>query len=408
MKFTPRLKLRGKRATAEQIENEISHLVCGKGSRPYPINSSEIAKTLGISRTTVYYYLNRLKEQGTISKKDTGRFDLPKSSEYLFRYFNKDHPITSEPLVAEWMDDLITRRGGEPISNWRSRIRAIESVCNSCHICPSDLLVSQRNTEKILRQYAQLVREKKIHRDNRGKPTNNVHITMYNKVQAVRDFCGFYEITWRRGVSGIMSQKVPNHGLYADLRLTEPELVQADCFIKEQFGIDSDIYRWFWIGIESCARFEALYGMNLDYEKHINPKTNKTTYIMTAYESKTKYLRGGKWYKYITRLDTQKSIDLLKSRDGSSIYEYKLTKEKFRKKITGELSLVYKSLGKTNQYFYHHPNHSLRHIGAHYWLSKKDYNYGLVAEIGGWHTIDELKKSYGQIPPERILELIEN
>ena len=88
-----------------------------------------------------------------------------------------------------------------------------------------------------------------------------------------------------------MSQKVPNHGLYADLRLTEPELVQANYFIKEQFGIDSDIYRWFWIGIESCARLGALYNMSLDYTKHVTSK--KTTYIMTAFETKTKHIKGG-------------------------------------------------------------------------------------------------------------------
>lgn len=41
-----------------------------------------------------------------------------------------------------------------------------------------------------------------------------------------------------------------------------------------------------------------------------------------------------------------------------------------------------------------------------YWLSKTNYNYGIIAEVGGWHTIDELKKSYGQIPPEKILEII--
>ncbi len=49
---------------------------------------------------------------------------------------------------------------------------------------------------------------------------------------------------------------------------------------------------------------------------------------------------------------------------------------------------------------------TLRHLGAHYWLAKTNYNYGIIAEIGGWHTIDELKKSYGQIPPEKILEII--
>jgi len=57
-------------------------------------------------------------------------------------------------------------------------------------------------------------------------------------------------------------------------------------------------------------------------------------------------------------------------------------------------------------YFQHHPSHALKHLGAHYWLAKTDYNYGIIAEVGGWHTIDELKKSYGQIPPEKILEII--
>jgi len=42
-----------------------------------------------------------------------------------------------------------------------------------------------------------------------------------------------------------MSQKVPNHGKYSDIRLTDEELNKADDFIKEKFGIDLDIYRWF-------------------------------------------------------------------------------------------------------------------------------------------------------------------
>jgi hypothetical protein len=38
---------------------------------------------------------------------------------------------------------------------------------------------------------------------------------------------------------------------------------------------------------------------------------------------------------------------------------------------------------------------------------KDQLNYGIIVEVGGgWHTIDELKKSYGQIPPEKILEII--
>jgi hypothetical protein len=128
---------------------------------------------------------------------------------------------------------------------------------------------------------------------------------------------------------------------------------------------------------------------------------------MTAFETKTEHIRGGKWKKFITRKDTQTSIDLLRSRDCNTIFESNLSKLKFIKDIHEKLFLIYKHLGKTDSYFSSHPTHVLRHIGAHYWLSKTNYNYGIISEVGGWNTIDELKKSYGQIPPEKILEMIQ-
>jgi hypothetical protein len=60
---------------------------------------------------------------------------------------------------------------------------------------------------------------------------------MYCKVQWVRDFCRYYGMNWPRGTSGIMSQKVPNHGKYSDIRLTDEELKKANDFIKERFGM---------------------------------------------------------------------------------------------------------------------------------------------------------------------------
>jgi len=400
------IKLYGRKSTEEKITNEIYNLITGKGSRPYPLSITETAKTLKVSRVTIYRYIKNMKGEKSIQV-SSGKLVLPKESpESKFYRFNSSNPITSDPLVSGWIDDLLTRKGGEQVRSWRARLRSVESVCNTCGIRPKNLLVSKKQTEIILRQYVKMYRQGNAVMDKRGtKKAEDIISATYHRVQGIRDFCRYHGMSWPRGVNGIMSQKVPNHGKYSDIRLTNDELNRADCFIKEQFGIDSDIYRWFWIGIESCARFGALYNMSLDYTKHVSP-SNKTTYIMTAFETKTKHIKGGKWVKYITREDTQKSIDLLKSRGNSKIYESEFPKYRFHSMISNQLKQVYSHLGK-NSYFQDRPNHVLRHIGAHYWLSKTDYNFGLIAEVGGWNTIDELKKSYGQIPPEKILEIIE-
>ena len=161
MKFTPRMHLHSKKASETQIIQEISEMINGTGSRPYPLPITEVAKMLGVCRKTVYNYIKRME----LEKTNTGRFILPKiPTEKKFRQFNKDHSITSDPLVAEWIEDLTTRKAGEPLKNWKVRLRSLESVCNTCNVHPSDLLVSQRNTEKIMRQFAQLCsQKKKIH-----------------------------------------------------------------------------------------------------------------------------------------------------------------------------------------------------------------------------------------------------
>jgi hypothetical protein len=304
------------------------------------------------------------------------------------------------------MDDLLTRKQGMPIKTWKYRLRCLETVCNTCKVIPYDLIISNKKTEKIMRSFAKHFQNGEMICSNIGKKNQGMNTTVYSKVQAIRDFCSFYDITWRKGISGVMSQKVPHHGKYADIRFTQEEFEEADLFIKEKWGLDSDIFRWFWIGVESCARFGALFNMKNDWTE-IRSKSGNRVFLMSVIESKTDNIRGGKWTKFIARPDTQKSLELLKSRKCDRIFESALSEYPFRLKIHNELLEIYSHLGKNDSYFLHHSSHALRHLGAHYWLSKTNYNYGIIAEVGGWHTIDELKKSYGQIPPEKILEIIE-
>jgi len=281
------------KTTYSKITEEINALLNGNSNRPYPLSVAEIAKVLKISRKTVYNYINKIPKQESIARLPSGHFALSKNLDSKYRHFNKHHDITSDPLVTEWMDDLLTRKQGSPIKSWRKRLLAIETVCNTCKVNPKELIVSRKNTEKIMRSFAKHYHNGNVKQSLIGKKSEGMGFAIYIRVQGIRDFCAFYDITWRKGISGVMSQKVPSHGKYADIRLTDEEFVIADNFIKEQWGMDSDIYRWFWIGIESCARFNALYSMSNQYSKHQSP-SGKTIYIMTAFETKTEQIS---WYQ---------------------------------------------------------------------------------------------------------------
>jgi hypothetical protein len=233
-----RARLYGKKATQKQITDEIYSLITGNGSRPYPLSITDTARLLGVSRQTIYQHIKKMKGEKSIQI-SSGRLVIPKENpESKFFRFNSCNPIASDSLVSEWIDDLLTRKGGLPVVSWRTRLGSVESVCNTCKILPKRLIVSQKHTEMILRQYIKMYRQGNATRDNRGvKPPSDVTNVTYHKVQGVRDFCRYHGMVWPRGTTGIMSQKVPNHGKYSDIRLTDEELTKADYFIKEIFVI---------------------------------------------------------------------------------------------------------------------------------------------------------------------------
>lgn len=102
-------------------------MLYGTGSRPYPLTVTETAKVLGVSRDTIYRYVKMMNGEKRILKtKD--RLVLPELPEdSRFKQFNKVHPITGDPLVTEWIDDLLTRKGGSPLKNWSRRICCLEA-----------------------------------------------------------------------------------------------------------------------------------------------------------------------------------------------------------------------------------------------------------------------------------------
>ena len=339
----------------------------------------------------------------------TKREVIPEASltQKNFQSFTENNPITKNLLIADYIQDIRNRKGGKGIVVWQERIRSLTSLFNTCKVEPSQLIVNPETTEKIMKNFANAAKDGQVMRLKGNKAVSgSPELVIHRVVMAVRDFCGYYGVTWRRGIDGIMSGKVVRHGQYSDILLTDAELDKADDFLIKTYKLDSDVYRLFWVGVEGCPRKKALLAMLAEWKEHISKGGNRT-FIMTAIETKTSHYKGGKWIKYIKRPKTQESIMLQRKRGKQFLWDNDKPIYRIEKEFSQAMKALFKHLGKTQDYFYSHAFHALRHIGAHYWLRKTDYNYGFVAKIGGWMTIDELKFSYGEMPPDVVLDMFE-
>ena len=416
----------GKSLTPDEIAIKVAELFLGnEDKRIEPHNISQISKAIGYtSRGSIYRFMKRAVKLKLLEKNGERFVKSKISPEQEFKQFSKEHPILNDPLVAEWYEDLQLRKKGKGVKIRDNLINQIERLCNTCHVTPSQIIESKTNAEILKKNYLTAYLEHRVVSKNKISYKANIDNIDYTMSYAIASFCGMFNISWARGTSK-MSRQVVGHGKFAHIRLTDEELLIADSYLKEKYGMDSDIYRIFWVGIESCSRREALFGIPLDYTKK-PMKNGKTTYYMTATETKTIQIKEGRFTKYIKRKDTQTSLDFLKNKNGTKIYENpdRLTKAKFEESIKQQLIDLYIYLGKitnieelkakrkegyrtTGNFWFDRPIHSLRHIGGQWHLLKTKYNYGYVAVLGGWHTIDELKKSYGEMPPEVMDSLLE-
>lgn len=378
--------------------------------RKIPMTWNEITQKIGIGRRTVYRYRDVAIQLGMLKIGDNGREIVSEQTKQLQDYvFLEKNEFANDLLIKEWIEDLRCRKNGMPIKSWKMMLSSLRFLCRKCRINPEQLIIDRKTTERIVKNFAEMYKTKEITiKSKRGIDfESSVKIAIYTKVLAVRSFCAFHGLSWSRGTSSIMSRRIVSHGKYAHIQFTSEELDIADLFIKKTWGLDSDIYRVFWVGVESCARKTALLNMKCDWIKQENKENNSVIFVMKATETKTNYIKNGQWLKYITRASTQKSLENHKSKDNIKIIT-KDSRSKQENELRNQLRQIYKHVGKLEDYFYTNTFHALRHIGAHYWLEKTNYNYGIVAKIGGWHTIDELKNSYGEMSPEFVIEKIKS
>lgn len=381
------------------------------GDKKKKIKGKTITELLDMTgfktRQTIYDYLNRaieLEIEGIKKDPITGKYERVEITfDEKFEKFCSSNEITNNPLVADWIENGLANAGfsGTGAVSSRSHILAVEKLCNFCKISPRQLIQSTDLTGTFLQKYLNGLRSGEIKRMTNRK-NSSPEIAFYSLLMGVRHFVQFQGLALRKGMGGIWNAKVKGHGNYSDIKLSKEQFVKLENYLMNNGGIDSDLYRIVWIGIESCARKSALLSMTLDYTID-NEDPDNVTYFMQAIESKTKHIKNGKQTKHITRLKTQQSLDFLKARPNKNlIWDQDSNLLKMYEDTLIKLKKLWLEIGCTSHYFQEEPFHAMRHIGAHYWLAATDYDFEFVADLGGWSTSTELKQSYGEIPPEVI------
>ncbi len=408
-----RKRLYGKPATEEAIARENARLLLGEPKRGVmPKTVKEICKILSYeSRQTHYKYRGLAIELGYLTVDQDGNTKLPdKTPQTQFKKFTEENKLVDTPLGKEWVDNMFTRKGGKPIKSWKARLVNVTNWLNTLEISPEQLLVDLETTDKYARNFLKLYQEGKAKIKYRQDPNqSDIQKVAYVYSQAYRDFMNYHGLPYPKNYGGVSSQKVIGHGQYADIELTDEEIVKAKNYLIGKYGICSDEFRFFMMGVESCGRHDAVFNMTLDYTIDTNEDNTRKVYIFEMFEGKAEHIKGGKWKKYVTDLDLQTSIDDLKKKGINRLNEEELPKSKLDKKIRTALLDLYKYLGKDSihkGYFMEHYFHVLRHVGAHYWLRKTSYNHSVVALVGGWNIVQELVDSYGATPPSIIIKSI--
>ncbi len=385
-----------------------------------PMGVTQIQRAMDFKKNdSVYFYKKIAIENGLLSVDENGKAILPKKSvEEKWRIYSKNHKLATDELMIKYLDKEASKNGGKGVGKTRVNFNILERFFNTLRITPRQL-VQDKSNEIVEYWRDQFLKAYKNETDwqKRKRSHGDIQVLTLTLNYALASFCSGYGITWARG-DPKMSRKIVGHAKYADIRFTNEEYPKVEKYLLDRYGIDSDFYRWVWTGIETCCRSgvsgegSGLYGLKLQWDI-INSVTKsgekRVTFVMRAFESKTKNVRDGIWTKWIKRTQTQESLSAIKKRGSNRIYQTDLSKQEFLFFMNNELKKLYTHLQKDpDSLFFKKPSHCLRHIGAHYWLSKGNYkNHVEVAKLGGWNTIDEMIKSYGEFPPEKMNEYLD-
>ena len=395
-------RLFGRRVQNKDIASYVANALLGSAGRP-PMNLSEIQRKLGYKDPkSVRQFRDLALDLGLLEKDAEGRIHR-RNRTREFNAFLENDAFAKHEAIAPWIESMMNRKQGRPLKIMRGRITTFRKLCNLLSVDP-EYWIAPGNSAEVLKHAAATMQGFNADLQSGKVPIrqgSNPTTVLYRYVGVLRDFLAYHGYTFPRGSSGVMGQKASMfHGKYADVKFTSDQLESVLASIRAGPGVDSDLYRAFAFGIQSCARRRALIGTELDTMEETTSKAGNPLLIVKVFESKTEHKNSGIWKKVIAWPETQEAI---KRQAKKSKYLLDGRTPAAVQKLADQLREEYKKANPARlDYFLEHPFHTLRHCGAHYWLQRCNYNHSLVADIGGWFTTDELKNSYGAIPEDHV------
>jgi len=359
-------------------------------------------KTLELLRD---YWLVKLNPKQLTKKYNVGYYqiyrftqEVEKWKEQIIAYINYLEEVEPKDfreisIIKEWEAKI--RRSGK--LSMLCHIANFENICKGvhcsfkCHPNKFDLEKAQEFVDAYLKEHPN---KKKLPRHLRQAIR---HFLMVAKgINIPRGFGSAY------GLSG----EKDNFGIYRFVRATEDQIEAIENILEQKNDLEALVF--FAWGIESLARATTIAKTKLDFQQYNGVVTT------AMHEAKTdrlfpKYLLMNiphckKTWELIQRFAK------LKNRHKYLFFDddEEVTNRKAKRlcdTISPRLKEAYKQVGITDEYAYKKPFHFLRHTGAHLWLMRTKYDYGLVSEMG-WEDINTLRQVYGGMPTEILTEKI--
>jgi len=401
-----RNRIYGKKRLRDEILKEIVKLAL-QGTEP-----TKIAAITGKSRPSVWRYLDLASKQGLIQKTSTGRIKLSQviKDSKVYEILENDKFIKKYPVVGKWVADMRTRNSGKPISTWREHLSKLKTICDTLKISPYELLTAKDGkpyggAESILIDFATAMQTGMVvpaSKCGRKAIYEDVSTRFPNYVKAVRNFCTVNGVAIPPRINGILSCRQVGYGKYSHVKLSQEKIDECVRLLGQKYGYASKEQTLFIFYYLTCARKEA----GLDVKVHTVTRHPSGWVTCRVYESKT----DRTWAKLIPSDNPHQQIflDYVKKREGCK-YLFGDSQEelnKIYKELPKIFEEIYREAGIKEEYFYIKQVHALRHVGAHYWLNRTNYNHVIVSRIGGWKSVQTLIDCYGQPDEDYIINFM--